>query len=462
MSLNWKELQLLISEMPLKGSFIQDITEHTLHSFTFSLFSREEKSWLLYAEILTNHSRVCATKKMRKKNKTMQRFTQYLKAHVRGKEIIDVHQFNYDRAFILTLRGKNERLKLLFRLYSGPGANIVVLSEDNTILELMFRRPKRGEIKGEKLLLEDKSEDGSKEYEVRQYSTESFNEYIDENEERSDSEEKREEYLSLLKERRDKLLNQNRVKKEALTKRIKALEGYEETKNIASLFASNLYRYKKGMDSIVLNNWEDGREVTISLSPSLSGNENLSKLYDKYHKDKKAYLLALEESENIEKEREKIIERFEQMKDSTLDKIKKAYLGEEKTNEKIVPNRSGLYIKSGDWQLIVGRNAKENDAILRQVARGNDLWLHTRDFAGGYVIIKTQKGKSVPLNVLLDAAYLAIFFSKARKNNKADLYYTYVKNLKRIKGAKEGLIIPLMEKNLTVELDEKRLNKLLE
>ena len=87
--------------------------------------------------------------------------------------------------------------------------------------------------------------------------------------------------------------------------------------------------------------------------------------------------------------------------------------------------------------------------------------MHTRDWAGGYIIIKAQKGKTFPLEVLLDGAYLAIFFSKARKNNRADLYYTPVKNLRRIKGAKTGLIIPTGEKNLNVELDEKRVRKLL-
>ena len=32
MALNWKELDLLLSEMPLKDSFIQDITEHSVYS----------------------------------------------------------------------------------------------------------------------------------------------------------------------------------------------------------------------------------------------------------------------------------------------------------------------------------------------------------------------------------------------------------------------------------------------
>ena len=70
-------------------------------------------------------------------------------------------------------------------------------------------------------------------------------------------------------------------------------------------------------------------------------------------------------------------------------------------------------------------------------------------------------GKSVPLEVLLDAAMLAIHYSKARKAGKADLYYTQVKYLRRAKGGPKGLVIPTQEKNLSVVLDEERLRWLL-
>ncbi|MFA7112708.1 MAG: hypothetical protein WC115_04130, partial [Sphaerochaeta sp.] len=71
------------------------------------------------------------------------------------------------------------------------------------------------------------------------------------------------------------------------------------------------------------------------------------------------------------------------------------------------------------------------------------------------------KNKTVPLEVLLDAANLAIVFSKAKKEGKADLYYTQVKHLRRAKGGKTGLVLPTQEKNLSVTLDETRLARLL-
>jgi predicted ribosome quality control (RQC) complex YloA/Tae2 family protein len=76
------------------------------------------------------------------------------------------------------------------------------------------------------------------------------------------------------------------------------------------------------------------------------------------------------------------------------------------------------------------------------------------------VFIKQRAGKTVPLEILLDAGNLAIFYSKGRNNGKGDLFYTQVKYLRRAKDGPKGLVIPTQEKNLHITLDEKRLRSL--
>ena len=88
------------------------------------------------------------------------------------------------------------------------------------------------------------------------------------------------------------------------------------------------------------------------------------------------------------------------------------------------------------------------------------MWLHTRDCPGGYVFVKYRAGKTIPLDILLDAGNLAVYFSKARKNGKADLYYTEVKHLRRAKNGPKGLVLPSHEKNLCVTLNNARLKRL--
>jgi len=120
----------------------------------------------------------------------------------------------------------------------------------------------------------------------------------------------------------------------------------------------------------------------------------------------------------------------------------------------------GIALKRDGWTLLVGRSAKENDELLRKHVRGNDLWLHARDWPGAYVFIKNRPGKSVPLEILLDAGTLAFYYSKGRSSGHGDLYYTHVKYLRRAKDGPKGLVIPTQEKNLHVRLEADRLRSL--
>jgi len=92
--------------------------------------------------------------------------------------------------------------------------------------------------------------------------------------------------------------------------------------------------------------------------------------------------------------------------------------------------------------------------------RGNDTWLHARDFPGAYVFIRRLPGKTIPLDVLLDAGNLALFYSKARSGGRGELYYTQVKYLRRAKDGPLGLVLPTQEKNLSVVIEEERLDRL--
>jgi predicted ribosome quality control (RQC) complex YloA/Tae2 family protein len=64
------------------------------------------------------------------------------------------------------------------------------------------------------------------------------------------------------------------------------------------------------------------------------------------------------------------------------------------------------------------------------------------------------------LELLLDAGMLAIYYSKGRSNGGGDLYYTFVKYLRRAKDGPVGLVLPTHEKNLAVKLDDSRMKEL--
>ena len=177
--LNSNEIRLLLSELNLEGSFIQKVSEHDYHSFTFSLFSKEEKAFLLYFEIGTRTQHFCRTGIMRKKSDKAQRFTQYMRANITGSRITEVKQIDGERVFYFTLVKAGEIRRIYFRFFSGPGSNVIITDGDDIILEVLMRRPKRGEERGWAYNVEEAKSWDEERFPVRQWEGESFNSFID-------------------------------------------------------------------------------------------------------------------------------------------------------------------------------------------------------------------------------------------------------------------------------------------
>ena len=251
----------------------------------------------------------------------------------------------------------------------------------------------------------------------------------------------------------------------ALNKKLKSNEGYEENKAYANLLSSNVYLIKPHSKGVVVDNWETGEKIEIPLNEKLNASGNIEYYFDKYKKSKRSYNTSKDSYEEALKYYEELRTHYDKLltlsdnEGSDIRRLKKALdLGSvTKQTDKVTV---GLRFESHKFSILVGRNAKENDYLLRHSVRGNDWWMHTRDFPGGYVFIKNQKDKSVPLDVILDAANLAIIYSKAKNAGVADLYYTQVKYLRRAKNGPLGLVLPTNEKNLHVALDEKRISTL--
>ncbi len=460
--LNSNEIRLLLSELDLEGSFIQKVTEHDYHSFTLSMFSKREKAFLLYFETGTRNQHFCRTGIMRRKSAKAQRFTQYLRANIVGSRIMSVDQVEGERTFTFTLSHGGITRKLVFRFFSGPGANVIVTDEDDMILELQMRRPQRGEEKGRILVCETGRTWDEERFPIRPWQGDSFNSFIDRWYTKAVKEERTSDARGLLLAQRDRELAglRNRIRDVSL--REEKSRDHESLRKTADLLSSYAYMLTRGLSSVDVYDFE-GNPVTILLDPSLSPSENINSFYQKYRRQERIHQNALEELDQLKTRLEERTEYYDALLnggDVQLQTLEKALDRQVPSGHDRPPLEAGLRFFSHGFEILVGRNAKENDSLLRHAARSNDTWLHVRDFAGGYVIIKAKKDKSIPLDVLLDSACLAIHYSKAKSQGRADIYYTQVKYLRRIKDGRTGLVTPTREKNLFVVLDEQRIRRL--
>ena len=209
---------------------------------------------------------------------------------------------------------------------------------------------------------------------------------------------------------------------------------------------------------------DPGQRVSVELDPHLSPSANAESYYRKYRKAKAGLRNLEEESRQLQLELGRLQSRLREiLSDPGLPALREEARRTDRRKGQPADQKErppGLVFRSGGFTIMVGRTAKENDALLRHHVKGNDTWLHARDFPGSYVFVRTLPGKSVPLETLLDAGNLAVLYSKGRGSGRGDVYYTQVKYLRRAKGKKEGTVLPTREKNLQIVLDPARLRRL--
>ncbi|MDR2542026.1 MAG: NFACT RNA binding domain-containing protein [Treponema sp.] len=467
MSLNWKEINLILEELSLEGAQIQSAVQSAFDVIVFRLHKKGENRHLLIS-LNSNACRLHETFAAVPKSEKPLRFAQFLNSKIVNGRITKAVQLGDNRIVHLVVKRPDTVFNLYIRLWSNA-ANFIVTGEDGIVLDVMRRLPKRGEITGGHYTPQDtysQAQPIRREYEVREIPGEgSFNKKID----AFYSMQKGTLSLETLREQAKRhcegSIGRINAAIEKLREKEAAFSHAEQFKNYGDLILSNI------ASIIPEDKWleieEGGRKLRIELEPFKSPAALAGKYYEQYRKAKNGLTQIQKEITESEQELKEVNEKLNRLLSETNPLIlAKLLKSTDKTthipgkSQKKEKTRPGLSFKRGDWLIIVGRDASENDELLRRHVNGNDLWLHTRDFHGSYVFIKHKSGKSFPLDIMLDAGNLALFYSKGRNNAQGDLFYTQVKYLRRAKNGPKGLVIPTQEKNLHIKLDETRLRVL--
>ena len=154
MSLNCNELNLVLSELDVDGSFIQEIVQPGFDTLVFrAIKGGDLKSILICTG--AQGCRINETKYKPPKNPKPLRFNEFLKSRVQGMRINSIVQMGLDRIVKMDVSTWKEKLYIYIRLWSGA-ANVIVCDEENNILDCMYRRPKKNEVTGGKFQVEEK------------------------------------------------------------------------------------------------------------------------------------------------------------------------------------------------------------------------------------------------------------------------------------------------------------------
>ncbi len=272
-----------------------------------------------------------------------------------------------------------------------------------------------------------------------------------------------EKRLSLQEKKLDRLV-------ERLTGDLARVASAEGRRKEADLLLAHLHEIPRGAASVTLpDDFTDGSPIEISLDPARSPKANVARLYKEHqrlHRARGAIERRLAES--IEA-RGRLAEARAQLAgaaDAALLAEARAHptptAGEKKRDEAARRARPyKRYTSVTGAPIYVGRGAAKNDELTFKIARGNDLWLHTRDVPGAHVVVPLASGRAVDPETLVDAATLAVHHSTVRDEAQVDVGYALRKHLRKAKGAPPGSVLVSQQKTIRVRMEPQRLKRLL-
>jgi predicted ribosome quality control (RQC) complex YloA/Tae2 family protein len=467
LSLNWREIDRVLAELPLEGAFVRQVYQPRHPVLVLELYRQGANFRLLFC-FATPHLRLHSSSVRPANPSPPPRFAAFLRSRLRDGKILQAAQLGRERIVRLEVARGGERLLLWARLWGGA-ANLIVTDPDGRILDALYRRPKRGEVSGGRFQPPEPAEPSAATdlFQAREFSGEgSYNRRVERHYAELERAHERERLLGSARGRLERRENRILAGLETLRRRRESQGEPSQLRRCGELILANLHAVEPGARWLTAEDFEAGEQLRIELDPRAGPAQNAEDYFRRYRKAKAGLERLGEDIRSLERELE-ALRRKKQALEGVEDPAALAGLAAQEEAEKKAGRKRagstgpGLEFASGMFRLLVGRSAAENDELLRRHVRGNDTWLHARDAPGAYVFIRGLPGKSVPLDTLLDAANLALHYSKAKGSGRGDVYYTQVKHLRRARNGPAGLVLPTQEKNLHVRLDPRRLARLL-
>lgn len=237
------------------------------------------------------------------------------------------------------------------------------------------------------------------------------------------------------------------------------------------LINSNLYNIEKGSSSVKLQNFYDEnlKTVEIKLNPALSPSQNAQKYYKEYHKQRTAEKMLTEQINQAQQELQYLETVFEELSRAGMERdlseireelMEQGYIRVPKGKKKNPVSLGPMKFKSTDgFEILVGRNNRQNDKLTMKQAKKHDIWLHTKNIPGSHTIIVTD-GKQVSEKAIFEAATLASYNSRGKNSTQVPVDYTEVKNVSKPQGAKPGMVIYVKYKTIFVTPNSDYIEKL--
>jgi predicted ribosome quality control (RQC) complex YloA/Tae2 family protein len=258
------------------------------------------------------------------------------------------------------------------------------------------------------------------------------------------------------------------------------------------LLKAHLAQVRTGDRQVEARDFESGESVTVPLDPALGPARNLEEIFRRARKAarraakagqelaeltaRRAELAALRvEAEALpdaeartafaeRPEMARILARFAPAESpgaatAPAPPRKVFRLGKRELPARLAPKR---YRTRDGLEIWVGKSDEGNDLLTTRLARGKDLFFHLEGWPGSHVVLRTEGREAPPQESLLEAAELAVHFSKQRDASRASVHVAPIKDVSKPSGAKPGLVYVHRGRTIALRRDPARLRRILE
>ena len=479
----------------LVGGRIERWLEPDLGRITFSIYRRDETDkikCIIDLDARPEIAHVGLIQRMPRAPANLPAFAAYVRAHLSRARLKSVGLRNNDRQLALRFEAEAGEFVLLLCLF-GRRSNLYLLdSEDKIILalrplgqtrsELALGKPYVDPSGGVRVAGEDRFESDSGLPMLEAIAAV----YAAEIEEQASGGDRRRLLNALKKERK---ASQRRV--ERIESELAEAEQANTLQQHGELLKANLSRIVSGESVVVVEDFETGEPVEIRVDPKLSAKDNLNATFKRYQKLLRRLTKAGGQVESARAGLQTILDLEEEIQETeTLDEIlkrdfvvrllarhpgKQSGMGGTNIPSQAIASRPALpavyrnmprklhprrYRSLDGLEIWVGRSDEGNDFLTTRFARGKDLFFHLDGAPGSHVILRTEGREDPPSESVLDACELAVHFSKQKNAGRADVHVVPIKNVKKPKGAKRGLVYVTGGKSINLRRESTRLERL--
>ncbi|MEZ2236769.1 NFACT family protein [Microcoleus sp.] len=259
------------------------------------------------------------------------------------------------------------------------------------------------------------------------------------------------------------LLAKLKLKANTFKQKLQQSEVADTHKSQADLLMANLQHWQPGMKVISLPDFETNQPVAIPLNPEKNAVQNAQALYKKHQKLKRAriavepLLAAVQEEIDYLEQVEaalSVLETYRNTQDlQTLAEIREELIQQKyldapdyRSTDKNAAIEFHRYQTPSGFELLIGRNNRQNDQLTFRVAGDYDIWFHTLEIPGSHALLRVTPGTVAEEADLQFAANMAAYYSRARQSEQVPVVYTEPKYVYKPKGAKPGMVVYKQER----------------